>query len=197
MYTIVIQGQTGTVSAQTATTVPTVNVNVQSKNPILPSVPELVWGSLSFLVVLVLMAKFALPAVKKGMEGRTERIRESLDSAEKAKTDAQGVLDEYQAQLADAKNEANRIIDEARQTAEALRRDLLSKAEADAAEVRARATSDIAAAKERAMAELKGQLTQLTIELAERVVKRSIDKDSNTALVEDYISSIGSGSSGS
>jgi F-type H+-transporting ATPase subunit b len=166
-------------------------VNVQSRNPILPSVPELVWGISSFLIVFLLMWKYAFPTVKKGMDARTERIRESLSSAEQAKNDAQSVLDDYQRQLADAKNEANRIIDEARQTAEALRRDLMARAEADANEVRARATSDIEAAKNRALDELKSQLTDLTISLAEKVVKGNIDRASNARLIDDYISSIG------
>jgi len=163
----------------------------QSKNPILPSVPEMVWGIASFLIVFLLMWKFAFPSVKKGMDARTERIRESLSSAEQAKTDAQSVLDEYQRQLADAKNEANRIIEEARQTSESLRRDLMARAEADAAEVRARATADIDAAKDRALEELKSQLTDITISLAEKVVKGNIDHASNARLIDDYITSIG------
>ena len=169
----------------------TTTVNVQSKNPILPSVPELVWGISSFLIVFLLMWKYAFPSVKKGMDARTDRIRDSLSSAEQAKNDAQTILEEYQRQLADAKNEANRIIEESRQTAEALRRDLTARAEADAAEIRTRATADIEAAKERAMEELRGQLTDLTIELAERVVKRNIDRESNARLIDDYITSIG------
>jgi len=169
----------------------TTTVNVQSRNPILPSVPELVWGISSFAIVFLLMWKFAFPAVKKSMDARTERIRESLSTAEQAKTDAQGVLEEYQRQLADARGEANRIIEEARHTAEALRRDLTARAEADAAEIRNRATADIEAAKNRAMDELRSQLTDLTIELAERVVRRSIDRDSNARLIDEYISTIG------
>ena len=164
---------------------------LQSRNPILPSVPELVWGSLAFLIVFLLMWKYAFPSVKKGMDARTERIRDSLSTAEQAKTDAQNVLEEYQRQLADARNESNRIIEEARQTAEALRRDLMARAEADAAEVRTRATADIEAAKDRAMEELRSQLTQLTLQLTELVVKRNIDRDANARLVDDYISSIG------
>jgi F-type H+-transporting ATPase subunit b len=163
----------------------------QSRNPILPSVPELVWGTLAFLIVFLLMWKYAFPSVKKGMDARTEQIRDSLSTAEQAKTDAQAVLDEYQRQLADARNESNRIIEDARQTAEALRRDLMARAEADAAEVRTRATADIEAAKDRAMEELRSQLTQLTLQLTELVVKRNIDRDANARLVDDYISSIG------
>ncbi len=163
----------------------------QSKNPILPSVPELVWGILSFAIVVFVMWKFAFPSVKKAMDARTERIRESLSTAEQAKTDAQSVLEEYQRQLADARGEANRIIEEARQTAEALRRDLTARAEADAAEIRNRATADIEAAKNRAIEELRSQLTDFSIGLAEKVVRRNIDRESNARLVDEYISTIG------
>jgi F-type H+-transporting ATPase subunit b len=169
----------------------TTTVNVQSRNPILPSVPELVWGILAFAIVVLLMWKYAFPSVKKGMDARTERIRESLSSAEQAKEDAESVLEEYQRQLADARNEANRIIEEARQTADALRRDLIARAEADAADIRNRATADIDAAKDRAMDELRSQLTDLAIGLAERVVRSNIDRDSNARLVDEYISTIG------
>ena len=162
-------------------------------NPILPDTSELIIAFAAFVILFLAMRQFAFPAVKKAMDARTERIRESLDSAEKAKTDAESILADYQRQLADAKNEANRIIEESRQTADSLRRDLRAKAEAEASEVRIRATADIDAAKERAMAELRTQVTNLTIELAERVVKRNLDREANAALVEDYISSIGAG----
>jgi len=164
--------------------------NVQSKNPILPAGNEIVWGLVSFLALFAIMYFLAFPAVKKAMEARTERIRQSLDAAEKAKSEAEAVLDDYQRQLADAKNEANRIIEEARQTADQLRRDLIAKAEADAAEIRQRATADIDAAKERALAELRGQLTALAIELAEKVVERNLDHQTNVALVESYITQV-------
>lgn len=174
----------------TATTV--APAAAQSKNPILPSTPELVWGTLSFLVVFVVMRQFAFPAVKKTMEARTERIRQSLDSAEKAKADAQTVLDDYQRQLADAKNEANRIIEEARQTADQLRRDLMAKAETEATELRQRAAADIEAAKDRALADLRTQVTGLAIDLAEKVVGHNLDRQTNAQLVESYIAQVGS-----
>jgi F-type H+-transporting ATPase subunit b len=173
-----------------STTTTTAAPEAISKNPILPAVNELVWGSVSFVLLFLLLWKFGFPAIRNGVAARTERIRGDIASAEQAKADAEAVLSQYQAQLADAKNESNRIIEEARATADALRRDLIAKAEADAAEVRSRATADIDAAKDRALAEVQTQLTQLTIDLAERVVKRSIDRDANTALVDEYIASI-------
>jgi len=177
-----------TLLAAASTAAPT----AQSKNPILPSTPELVWGSLSFLVVFLVMRQFAFPAVKKTMDARTERIRQSLDAADHAKDEAVSVLEDYQRQLADAKNEANRIIEEARQTADQLRRDLMAKAESEATELRQRAAADIEAAKDRALADLKTQITTLAIDAAEKVVERNLDRETNTRLVESYIAQVGS-----
>ena len=168
------------------------STNIQSKNPILPAGNELVWGFFSFIVLFVLMWKFAFPPVKKAMEARTEKIRANLDGAERTKAEADAVLADYHRQLADARGEANRIIEEARQTADQLRRDLMAKAEADATEARQRATADIDAAKDRALAELKGQLTSLAIELAEKVVEHNLDRQTNAALVESYLARVGS-----
>src|SRR3954452_15081999 len=123
----------------------------QAKNPILPATNEIIWGTLAFLVLLVGMWKFAFPAVTKAMNDRTERIRTNLDSAERVKSEAQTILDEYQRQLADAKSEANRIIEEARQTAEPLRRDLMQRPETEVAQLRQRSSDDIAAAQDRAL----------------------------------------------
>ena len=164
----------------------------QAKNPILPEVNEIIWGSLAFILLLIGMWKFAFPAVTKMMNDRTERIRTNLDNSEKVKAEAQQILDEYQRQLADAKNEANRIIEEARQTADALRRDLMQRAEAEVAELRQRSAEDIAAAQDRALTDLRARIAELVIGAAEKVVERNLDRDTNIALIESFINSVGS-----
>lgn len=162
----------------------------ESPSLILPATNELVFGALSFIIVFGALAKFAYPAIKKSMEERSNRIRESLDDATRSKTEAQSILDEYQRQLADARNESNRIIEEARQTADQLRRDLVSRAEQEAQELRQRTQEDIAAAQQRAMADLQTQVRDLTIELAEKVVGRELDRDTNRALIDSYIAEL-------
>jgi F-type H+-transporting ATPase subunit b len=160
-------------------------------NPILPDKNELFWGSLSFLVLVFLMWKFAYPSVAKAMESRTNRIRKDLDDAERLKSEASTILDQYSAQLQDAKSEANRIIEEARQTADQLRRDLMTRAEAEVAELRQRNIEDITAAKDRTLADLRQQVAEIAIAAAERVVERNLDRDTNSALVENFISQVG------
>ncbi|HEX9529793.1 MAG TPA: F0F1 ATP synthase subunit B [Acidimicrobiales bacterium] len=166
----------------------------KAPNPIVPSGNEIFWGSVAFVVLVVLMWKFAYPAVTKAMEDRTNRIRKDLDDAERVRGEAQTILEEYQRQLSDARGEANRIIEEARQTADQLRRDLMARAEQEVNELKSRSAQDIESARERAVSDLRNQVAGLAIELAEVVVKRNLDHDTNIHLVEEYISQVGSGS---
>jgi F-type H+-transporting ATPase subunit b len=164
----------------------------KAPNPLLPATNEIIWGSIGFLIVFVFLAKFGFPAVKQGMDARAERIRNSLDEAERTKTEAQTILDEYQRQLAEAKNEAARIVEEARQAADAMRRDLMSKAEAEAQATRERAQADIQTQVERATADLRAQVAQLSVDAAEMVVRNQLtDRDAQLRLVEDYIARVG------
>jgi F-type H+-transporting ATPase subunit b len=165
----------------------------EAPSPILPERSELVWGIISFVTVFGLLARFAYPAIKKSMADRTERIRNSLDEADRAKTEAQQLLDDYQRQLADARNEANRIIEEARQSADQVRQDLIQRAEADAAELRQRSQADIEAAKNRAIGDLRAQVSELAIAAAEKVVERNLDRDTNMALIDSYIEQMAAG----
>lgn len=167
----------------------------KSPSPIMPEMPEVIWGGLAFVLLFLLLWKFAFPAIRKGMDARAERISNDLTSAENAKAEATGVLAEYQAQLADARAESARIIEEARSTADAMRRDLAAKAEADIAEMRQRAAADVEAAKAQAMADLRGEVTQLAIGAAEHVVQRNLDAETNAALVDQFIAQVGAGRS--
>ncbi len=160
-------------------------------NPILPAMNEVIWGALSFAILFFLIAKFAFPAVKKGIDARADKIRSSLDEAEGTRDEANTILEDYRRQLADARNESNRIIEEARQTADQLRRDLMARAEAEVAELRQRNADDINAAKERTLADLRTQVAEIAIAAAERVVERNLDRDTNAALVDNFISQVG------
>ena len=162
----------------------------QSPNPLLPAWNEVIGGSLSFVVLLVGMWKFGLPAVQNLMHAREERIRQDLERAESAKTESEEVLTQYQAQVADARGEAGRIIEEARQAADQVRRELLARADDEAAEVKSRAEADIALQRERALAELRTDVASMSIELAERIVGRNLDRTTQMQLVDSFIDEV-------
>ncbi|HVV37864.1 MAG TPA: F0F1 ATP synthase subunit B [Acidimicrobiales bacterium] len=163
----------------------------KSPNPLLPDTNELLWGGGAFLVVLAVLSKLAFPAIKKGMNDRTERIRGEIDEADRLKAEAASTLAQYQASVADAKAEAARIVDEARTAAEAVRADIIARAEAEANEVKAKGREDVEAGKARAIQELQAQVGDLTIALAEKVVERSLDDATNRQLIDNYINNLG------
>jgi F-type H+-transporting ATPase subunit b len=169
-----------------------VNDCQKAPSPLLPDKNEVIWGSAAFAVLLVVMWKFGVPAVRNMEQAREERIRNDLEAAEKARADAEAEKSQYAAQIADARNEAGRIIEEARQSAEQVRRDLIARAETEANEVRERAQADIAAQQQRAIAELRTDVAQLSIDLAERIVERNLDRATQLQLVDSFINQVGS-----
>lgn len=159
----------------------------EAPNPLVPEINEVIWGGLGFLVVFIFLAKFGFPQVKKAMDERTERIRSQIDDAERQKAEADMVLEQYQRQLNDAKAESARIIEEARQAADSMRRDLQAKAESDAVAIRERAQADVDQMIATARADLQTQVSEMSIQLAEKVVGRNLDRETNLAIIESYI----------
>lgn len=159
-------------------------------NPLLPATNEIIWGAVGFFVVLFFVWKMGLPAIKQGMDARTERIRSDLDAAESQRTEADTLLAEYRAQLNDAKNESARIIEEARQSADALKRDQEGRLQTELADLRTRATADIEAAKVQAISDLRGEVAQLAVGAAEVVVGKNLDQATQVQLIEDYINQV-------
>ena len=162
----------------------------KAPSPLLPGVNEILWGSAAFLVLLVAVWKFGVPAVKNMEQAREDRIRNDLEGAEKAKGEAEAEKAQYLAQIAGAKDEAGRLIEEARQAAETVRADLIARAEQEANEVRARAQADIANQRNQAMAQLRTDVASLSIDLAGRIVERNLDSDTNRHLVDSFIDQV-------
>ncbi|TMK85600.1 MAG: F0F1 ATP synthase subunit B [Actinobacteria bacterium] len=152
-----------------------------------PKLQELVVGAIAFAVVFVFMSKWVIPRVNKLLEDRRGRIQGDLEKAEEAKTEGQQMLADYRQQLAGARDEANRIIEEARRTAEAMRRDMTGKAEQEYQAILGRAQDEIRGERDRVFQELKSQVGQLSLALAERVVRETLDKERQLRLVDEYI----------
>ena len=163
----------------------------EAPNPILPETNEIIWGGLSFLVLLGALAKFGFPAMKKGLADRADTIQGDLDAAEAARTAAAATASEYDVKLAEAKQEAARIIEEARQDADGYRAEKRTEADADIARLREQAQADVEASKAQAIADMRGEVATLAIGAAEQVVGQSLDRDTNVALVEAFIDSVG------
>ena len=158
---------------------------------LLPVPEELIAGLIAFGIVFAVVWKFGIPALEETLDARAAAIKADLDAAEQAKQEAESLLDDYRAQLAGAREEAARIVEEAREAAEEVRADILSRAEAEAEAIRGRAREEIAAERERVAAELKQQVADLAIEIAGKLVAESLDVERQRQLVDRYIEELG------
>ncbi len=162
----------------------------EAPNPILPEPVELIVGSLSFLLVFAILARFAFPVLNRLLAERQEKIRGDLERAERARREAEEELARYREQLAQAREEAGRIIEEGRRTADQLRRDLQARAEREAQQIVARAQEEIRAERDRVFQELRTQVGEIAVELAGRVVGRVLDRDAHQRLIDEYIDEV-------
>lgn len=164
---------------------------------VLPKSDELIWGSIAFLILFVALAKVAFPAINKILQARAEKIRSGLESAERSKVEADRTLEQYRRQLADARAEAQRIVDEAKKTGEALRADIASRAQREAEEIRQRAQAEAGREREQAFQSLRETVGDLSIRLATKVVEQELaDPKAQRALVQRMIDELAAAGNG-
>ncbi|HXF73516.1 MAG TPA: F0F1 ATP synthase subunit B [Actinomycetota bacterium] len=170
--------------------------HAEAPNPLLPEPVELIVGAVTFIIVFALLARYAFPQINGMLEARTRKIQGDLERAEQARREAEQELARYRAQLADARGEANRIIEEARRQAEELRRSLQAKAEQEAQQIVARAQEEIRAERDRVFQELKGQVAEIAVDLAGRVVGQVLDAQAHRRLIDEYIEQVAASGDG-
>lgn len=152
---------------------------------------EVIWGSIAFFVVIGLLYKYAFPAIKSGMKGRTDRISAELSAAALARADAEAALTASTQELPDVDAEAERLLAESRDTAAKLKTDIIAKSHVDAEDLKIRAASDISSQTSQTLADIRDEVARLTREATERVVQSHLNADSQSDLIDAYIAKVG------
>jgi F-type H+-transporting ATPase subunit b len=166
------------------------------KENLYPHAAELLVGALAFAIVFYFLWKWVIPRINQLLEERRQQIQGEIERAEATRGEADHLLADYREQLAGARDEANRIIEEGRRTADQLRRDLQTKAEEEASATVARAQDEIRAERDRVFEDLRAQIGDIAVELAARVVNQSLDKKAHEKLIDDYIEQVATGDKG-
>jgi F-type H+-transporting ATPase subunit b len=152
------------------------------------------WTVLIFVVLLVVLGKFAWPAILDALKKREEFIRESLESAKRDREAAESRLKQYEAKILEARAEASAIVEEGRRDAEALKRKLDEAAKSERDAELERAKREIHLAKETAIKELYDRSADMAVQIASRLIRKEIDTKQHHQLIADAISSVNSGS---
>jgi F-type H+-transporting ATPase subunit b len=147
------------------------------------NLPSLLIFGLNFLLLLAILYIFAYKPVLRLLDQRADRIRESLEAADKARQEAAVSEARTQEQLAEARREGQRLLDQARAQAEKYREDEMAKAHTEANTFVERARQDIQRERDDAIEEVKANFARLTIQAAERVISKSLDEGAHRDLI--------------
>src|ERR1700729_3792862 len=148
-----------------------------SENPLVPNVTELIFGFIGFFIVFGALAKLLLPRAQKLLQERTDAIEGGLKRADDATAEANQLLQQYRAQLAEARHEAARLREEAKEQGARIKAELREEGEAEKQRLVDSARAQIAADRQQAMASLRAEVGALSIELASRIVGESLQDD--------------------
>ncbi len=149
--------------------------------------PSLLIYLVNFLVVLGLLLLFAYRPILRLMDQRAERIRESLEAAERARAEAASSQEVVENQLAEARRESQRLMDQAREAAERFRGEEMDRARQEAENFVERARADIQRERDNAVEEVRASFGDLAITAAERVVRRSLDRQAHEELINQVL----------
>jgi F-type H+-transporting ATPase subunit b len=154
--------------------IPLADSNVASTDPLLPSWPEFIIGTILFFLVFGAMAKLLLPRIQKTLAERTEAIEGGLARSDEAQKEAQQLLDQYRQQLAEARHDAARLREEAREQGAQIISDMREQAQAEARRITESAQAQIQAERQQALTSLRAEIGTLATELASKIVGESL-----------------------
>jgi F-type H+-transporting ATPase subunit b len=162
-----------------------------STNPLLPSWPEFIIGTILFVLVFGVMAKLLLPRIQQTLAERTELIEGGLAKSEEAQSEAKALLDQYREQLAEARHEASRLREEAREQGAQIIAEMREQAQAEARRVTEAAQAQIEAERQQALISLRAEVGTLATELASRIVGESLtDQARQSRMVDRFLSEL-------
>ena len=145
----------------------------------------------SFLLLIFLVKKYAWGNITSVLDERAEKISSDIDGAEEARKKAEELASKREAELAGSRTEAKTIIENAKGTAEKSRADILAEAKLEAGRLKEKANQEIAQDKAEALQSVKGEVADLTISLAGKIISQNLDSHAHKELIDQYIDQLG------
>jgi len=162
--------------------------------PIVPYLPELVFGLIAFAIIYLVVQKVVVPNLEKAYAERTDAIQGGIQKAEEAQAQAQAALEQYQAQLTEARAEASRIREDAKAQGAQIIAEMREHAAAEAARLTDIAHKQIEAERQQAIVSLRNDVGRMSTELASRIVGESLHEETRQkGIVERFLTELESG----
>jgi len=143
----------------------------------------MIWTIISFVILLVILWKFAWTPILAALEKREKGIKDDIETAKSTREEAELSLAEYRRKLSEAQSESQAIVSKARQDAERVREELLAKSKQDAEALVERARHQIDQESQAAISEIRSEIAALAITAAEKVISKSLDIEDHRRLI--------------
>ena len=145
----------------------------------------------SFLLLIFLVKKYAWGNITSVLDERAEKISSDIDGAEEARKKAEELASKREAELAGSRTEAKTIIENAKETAEKSKADILAEAKLEAGRLKEKANQEIEQNKAEALQSVKGEVADLTVNLAGKIISQHLDGHAHKELIDQYIDQLG------
>jgi F-type H+-transporting ATPase subunit b len=149
----------------------------EAHNPLIPPLGEIIVGTITFAILFFVLVKFVVPRFEQVFQARREAIEGGMERAEAMQAEAKAALEQYRAQLAEARGEAAQIRDKARAEGQQILEELRTQAQQESERILARGEEQLAGQRQQVVNELRGQIGALAVELAGKVVGESLADD--------------------
>jgi F-type H+-transporting ATPase subunit b len=159
-------------------------------NLLSPNGGLMLWTVLIFIVLMIVLSRFAFKPMLAAVQAREAALQAALDQAKADREEAARLLAEHRAQLEAGRAEAQRLIADGRAVSDKMRSDMLESTRLQQAELLERARRDIEGEKTRAIAELRREAIDLAIAGAGKIIERNLDNDGNRKLVDSFLASL-------
>ena len=157
---------------------------------ITPTTGLMIWTLVTFVIVLIVLRKYAFGPIQQVIDTRREAIVADLDAAQSAREEAQASLDEYRQQLAEARKEANKIVEDARRVGDDRRAAAVAELEAEKARLMQQTREEIQSETRQALNAIKQQVADLTLAATEKVVRARLDEAEQRRLIEEALADV-------
>jgi F-type H+-transporting ATPase subunit b len=156
-----------------------------------PDTGLMIWTLVIFIFLLLVLSKFAFGPLTKAVADRERALQEAIDKANADRDAAAKLLQEHQARIEAARDDAQKFIAEGRGVAEKMRADMIEQTRKEQQDILERARRDIESEKEKAIAQLRREAVDLALAGASKVIEQNLESAKNRQIVESYLSSIG------
>lgn len=152
-----------------------------------PNTGVMIWTLIAFIIAIIVLRKYAFPAISDALDKRQRAIEDAIDHADRTRAEADALLVDYRTRLTEARLQADELLEKARKTADSQQAESLEKARVQREDILAQAQRDIESVTAKAKQDLRREVADLTVLATEKITRRTLTGDDHQRLLDEAL----------